>query len=102
VIVLTEVPGWWSAGILLPKKEAGMIPRDPEQSFLPAKIWPARIAEERRFAPGRRAQTEVWATVERVGRGVGQGYFALGAGGVGSIPTCAERFSSSLEERPGP
>ena len=47
------------------------------------------------------ARIEVYVTDE-VGRGVGQGYFACQAGGVGSIPTWIERSSSSLEERLGP
>src|SRR5437879_9979359 len=35
-----------------------------------------------------------------VGRGVGQGYFASGAGGVGSIPTWVEKSSGSVVRAP--
>jgi hypothetical protein len=48
--------------IIPPGEEIGFVRREPQA------IW--------RFAPGRCAQTEVYATAEKVGRGVGQGYFA--------------------------
>jgi hypothetical protein len=72
---------------------------------------PARIADRRRFAPWQRAQTEVCATEEEVGRGVGRGYFASNAGDcgfeshlaqekAGGLKAAARRASSSTDRAP--
>src|SRR5882762_7834303 len=72
--------------------------------FLPERICPARIATGQRFAPGR-SVSQAPAAFEivppqqiiahsDVGRGEGQGYFAYGAGDVGSNPTRFARVAS--------
>jgi hypothetical protein len=91
------MPGWRGEELLHSTMNVGQLPRYSARLFLPACFWPARIADQSAVRAGGRKAARNGGNKkiacmpslranDEFGGGEGQGYFASGAGGVGSIP----------------